>query len=106
MRWEVRFFGKSGLVCFPPRTCKVLLHEELKLANLQSFWWGDPEFQSRFSDEKNDWMITPAFSSNLVFEEDQQSLTGIDHSMVVAQERLSLSTTPAYRHHRNYQQHR
>ena len=85
---------------FLPELCKVLLHEELKLTNLQSFWWGDPEFQSRFSDEKDDWMITPAFSSNLVFEEDQQSLTGIDHSMVVAQERLSLSTTPAYRHQR------
>ena len=85
---------------FLPELCKVLLHEELKLTNLQSFWWGDQEFQSRFSDEKDDWMISPAFSSNLVFEEDQHSLTEIDHSMVIAQERLSLSTTPAYRHQR------
>ena len=78
----------------------MLLHEELKLANLQSFWCGGREFQSRLREEKDDWMITPAFSSNLVFEKDDRLLAGIDHSMVVAQERLSLSTTPVYRHQR------
>jgi len=101
-----------ALLAFLPRICEVLRNEPLKLPNVATWWCGTESARSYVSHNAGRMLFSRALSTALPFEVcdeavvgiDAKSLTGTDlyswieregHGLV-AQEAVTLSTTPAY----------
>jgi uncharacterized circularly permuted ATP-grasp superfamily protein/uncharacterized alpha-E superfamily protein len=94
-----------ALMAFLPALCKALLGEELRLANVKTWWCGDPQARSHVLANLERMVVKPAFPSNTLepmfgdrlSREQRQTLAERIRTrphQFVGQETLPLSTTP------------
>jgi uncharacterized circularly permuted ATP-grasp superfamily protein/uncharacterized alpha-E superfamily protein len=99
----------KAMLAFIPRICKALRNEPLLLPNIATWWCGQKKELTHVLNNTKNMMIGPALSTSLPFDKDEmQSLLAIDQNQqqfdrivdngakLVAQEAVTLSTTPAY----------
>lgn len=95
----------SALNAYLPRLCRHFLGEDLKLPVVPTYWCGDPDSYHHVLEHLDDMVIRPTFPSPLgtqvsfprAGEKDRQEMKERllkDPAAFVAQEQLSLSTTP------------
>ena len=96
-----------ALLAFLPRICRHLNGEPLKMPNLATWWCGDPAKLEEVNANTDRMIIGSALATRPLNERDEDSLFGRDDPrefarriaqdprMTVAQEIVSLSTTPA-----------
>lgn len=101
-----------ALLAFLPRISQRLLGEPLKLPNVATWWCGEASTRSYVKEHAEDMMFSPALSTALPFTSAQTDFIGRDfrkfhqgiletwidsgNQRLVAQEAVTLSTTPAY----------
>lgn len=101
-----------ALLAFLPAISRHLLGEPLKLPNVATWWCGDASARTYIRDNANTMMLSPALSTALPYATGQPDFIGntfADHhdgtlsdwidaraEKIVAQEAVTLSTTPAY----------
>lgn len=105
-----------ALLAFLPRISEHLIGEQLKLPNVATWWCGEAATRSYVKDHAETMMFSPALSTALPFASAQTDFIGKDfHRLnqgvldswidskagdLVAQEAVTLSTTPAYQDER------
>lgn len=101
-----------ALLAFLPRVCERFLGEPLKLPNVATWWCGEDSTRSYVKEHAAAMMFSPALSTALPFTSAQTDFIGKDSEKfqkgilenwidtekggLVAQEAVTLSTTPAY----------
>jgi uncharacterized circularly permuted ATP-grasp superfamily protein/uncharacterized alpha-E superfamily protein len=101
-----------ALLAFLPRICQELRGEPLKLSNIATWWCGQPAEREHVRANIERMMVGPALSTRPPFELDENTVFGgrfqndtqqtieayleAEGSMLVGQEAVTLSTTPAY----------
>ena len=101
-----------ALLAFIPAICKALKGECLKLPNIATWWCGDPAAQTRVAEGLDEMVIGPALSTQLSFEDSEETRLGseldpaqreallarlaTDGRNLVGQEAVTLSTAPVY----------
>jgi uncharacterized circularly permuted ATP-grasp superfamily protein/uncharacterized alpha-E superfamily protein len=101
-----------AFLAFLPRLARTLLGEDLILPNIATWWCGQPAERAHVQANTNAMMIGPALSTRLPFDMQQTTILGHDlrpearaglaqwleaeGSTLVAQEAVTLSTTPAH----------
>ena len=101
-----------ALLAFLPRICEHLLGEALKLPNVATWWCGEEGTRDYVKEHAATMMFSPARSTALPFTSTQTDFLGKDSDKfrkgildswidtekgrLVAQEAVTLSTTPAY----------
>lgn len=101
-----------ALLAFLPRICNHLLDEPLKLPNVATWWCGEASTRTYVKEHAETMMFSPALSTALPFASTQTDFIGSDFKSfnkglletwidskagdLVAQEAVTLSTTPAY----------
>lgn len=101
-----------ALLAFLPKICRELRGEKLKIPNVATWWCGQAQELAHVRAQANKMFIGPALSTQLPFEADGRTALGgrfvdgeggsVDEWLVaeganlVAQEAVTLSTTPAY----------
>lgn len=96
-----------ALAAFLPRLSKVLLGEALAMPNLATWWCGQPAEQAHVRANADKMLIGPALTTALPFdakgdaglthmsEDDLNSRLSAEGALLVGQEAVKLSTTPA-----------
>jgi uncharacterized circularly permuted ATP-grasp superfamily protein/uncharacterized alpha-E superfamily protein len=96
-----------AFMAFLPGLCRFMLGEELKLPSVPTWWCGQPEAQSRVLERLDDMVVQPAFRFHTGAAPDvsrpRQESNGdlrrqieFQPELYVAQERMTLSTAPAW----------
>lgn len=94
-----------ALLAFLPRISEVLTGERLKMPNIATWWCGQPVERDYVRRNAARMMIGPALSTRPPFEPDGETIpaetmdAGLlerEGAMLVGQETVSLSTTPAF----------
>ena len=97
-----------ALMAFMPALSKHLLGEKLKLPNIATWWCGDPDARAEVAQDPAKLLLSDAFATGLpydrqeaitsaqsLFPEALKALLSRDGPRLVAQEAVTLSTTPA-----------
>ena len=101
-----------ALLAFLPRICQELFGAPLKLSNVATWWCGQPAEREHVRANIERMMVGPALSTRPPFEPDENTVLGghfqngvqrtieahleAEGPMLVGQEAVTLSTTPAY----------
>jgi len=101
-----------ALLAFLPRVCEVLMGEPLKLPNIATWWCGQKAERDYARAHVDRMMISPAFSTRMPFDpkdtavlggqlrdtsfQSIQELIEYEAPHLVAQEAVTLSTSPAF----------
>ncbi len=96
-----------AFLAFMPRICRALRGEPLKLANTATWWCGQAPQRAYVEAHIGEMTVAPALSNRLPFEAEFPSVPGTadlplaewlmrDGEALVGQERVQLSTTPAW----------
>ncbi len=101
-----------ALLAFLPRISEHLLGERLKLPNVATWWCGEAATRAYVKEHAGNMMFSPALSTSLPFASTQTDFIGRDFGKfhegdletwidtqadrLIAQEAVTLSTTPAY----------
>ncbi len=94
-----------ALLAFLPRLARVLLGEPLLMPNVATWWCGDADARDEVADRPDRMALSPALSTRQPFAEDDTRLASSEPDLaarldrdgpgLVAQELVTLSTTPA-----------
>ena len=101
-----------ALMAFLPRIARHLLDEPLRLPNIATWWCGQQAERRHVLDHVDEMMIAPALSTQMPFDPDEttvlagrlkssvyptvQQLIDQEGGMLVGQEAVSFSTSPAF----------
>ncbi len=95
-----------ALLAFLPRICEALTGEALKLPNIATWWCGQQSERDTVLANADRMTISPALSTRLPFEADAglpgdigrrlSDILAEDGGLLVGQEAVTLSTTPAF----------
>jgi uncharacterized circularly permuted ATP-grasp superfamily protein/uncharacterized alpha-E superfamily protein len=96
-----------GLLAFLPALCRSLLGEDLLLPSVATWWCGDPLICNYVLDNLSDLVLKPAYAGTRLEPVFGDELSAVERAALVssirarphefvAQERLTLSTAPAF----------